>query len=291
MKRVVLALAAGLMLAAVTARADPLFERGVALAELAGDLVAAESAGDVAAVMALYGAGDGIAYYDGRDSHVGRDAVEAAVAARVVSLPKRDFIATAPRVLVGAATGWIFVEWEWGGESGRHVARARREGGSWLLGALDFDGTSADMPIAGFDASDASGAIDGPTQMMEDGAAAFAAEDQAGQLAVIVEDVADFVFIDADGDRWTGVLALGWAGFAEPPEGLSREAMTLFVGAGVGRAIAFQDVDGQRTSLLMERRNGWRVVEASMSVPLDVLDVSPAGKLMTTWGALRRSVR
>jgi hypothetical protein len=293
MKRALCALATALTLAAAAsgAHADPLFDRGVALAALAESLVAAESAGDVAGVMSLYVPGDGIAAYDGRDAHLGRDAVEEAVAARVVSLPKREFVVTAPRVLVGASTGWIFLEWEWGVESGRHVARARREGGSWLLDALDFDGASADAPIDGFDASDASAAIDGPTRMMEKGAAAFAANDQAGQLAVIVEDLEDFVFIDADGDRWEGVLALGWASFAEPPEELSRDAMTLFVGAGLGRAIAFQVVAGQRTSLLMERRGGWRVVEASMSVPLDVLPVAPDGKLATTWGSLRLGVR
>jgi hypothetical protein len=291
MRRAACAVAMAIALTTATAHADPMFDRGLELAVLAEALVAAESAGDVAGVMSLYRPDEAVAYYDGRDPHAGRDAVEAALAARIISLPKRDFITTAPRILVGAAASWVIVEWEWGGESGRHIARAQREGGEWSLDALDFDGTSAESPIAGFDASDASAAIDGPTRMMEKGAAAFAAGDLAGQVAVIVEETEDFVFIDSDGERWEGGLALGWASFAEPPEELSRDMMTLFVGAGLGRAIAFQVVDGQRTSLLMERRDGWRVVEASMSVPLDVLPVAPPGMLTTTWGALRLPAR
>ena len=286
-----LAIVGAFIVATASANADPLFDRGVALAALAEDFVDAESVGDVAAVMSLYAPGDSIAFFDAGDPHDGREAVEAAVTSRIVSLPKREFVATSPRVLVGAATGWIIVEWRWGNETGRHIARARRDGGAWLLDALDFDGDSADAPIAGFDGSDADSALDGPTRMMEKGAAAFAADDLAGQLAVLVDDIEDFIFIDANGDRWDGVLALGHAGFARPPEELSREAMTLFVGAGLGRAIAYQVVDGQTTSLLMERRNGWQVVEASLSLPLDTLPVSPAGATATTWAELRRRAR
>ena len=70
-----------------------------------------------------------------------------------------------------------------------------------------------------------------------------------------------------------------------------KSAVVCAASRGLGRAIAFQVVDGQRTSLLMERRDGWRVVEASMSVPLDVLPVAPPGMLTTTWGALRLPAR
>ncbi len=280
-------------------RADPLFDRGLALAALAGNLMAAERARDAAAVMALFQPNDDIAYYERATEAWGRDAALAAVDGRLAELPAGGLVATAPRILVEAATGWIVVDWEWGGASGRQIARARRNGGEWAFDALDFDGESADGGIGGvkggFDASAAISAVDGPIQAMEQGAVAFSEGDEAAMDAVIVAEKDDFVFTTADGDRWQGRDGIVRAGFAvvfnEVPEGVAREEMTLFVGAGLGRAIAFQTIDGQRVSLLLERRDRWRVVEASLGPPLDILPVAAPRSMTTTWAHLRRRSR
>ena len=287
--------ALALVVATSAVQADPLFDRGEALAALAADLVDAENAGDAAAAVDLFAPDDDIAYYEGANEHIGRDAALAALTARLAGLPKGSLVATAPRILVEAATGWIVVEWEWGGDAGRHITRARRDGGVWSLDALDFDGGSADAPIGAFDASTAADAIDGPVRMMEKAAAAFAEGNQGAIESLIVKQQDDFIFISDDGVRWEGtdgiLIAVAAAAFGQVPEGISREAMTLFVGAGLGRAIAFQEIDGTRVSLQLERRDGWRIVKASLSAPLDVLPVSPAGGVITTWANLRRATR
>lgn len=291
MRRWRLLLTLSLAVATVSARADPLFDRGLALAALAEDLIAAENARDAAAVMALFLPNDEIAYYEDRAEAVGRDAVLAALAGRLADLPAGDLTATAPRVLVEASTGWIVVDWERGAASGRHIARSRRDGGAWLLEAFDFDGASANGAVGAFESSDAIAAVDGPTLAMEKGATAFAERDKEALESLIVAEQDDFVFTTADGERWEGSDGIVRAGFAvilnEVPEGVSRELMTLFVGSGLGRAIAFQTIDGQRVSLLLERRDRWRVVAASLSAPLDVLPVSPAASLPITWAQLR----
>jgi len=280
-------------------RADPLFDRGVALAALARGMVAAENAGDAAAVLALFLPNDDIAYYEGVTEAAGRDAALAALTDRLGQLPAGALVTTAPRILVEAATGWIVVDWEWGGAAGRQIARARRHSGAWALDALDFDGESADGAIGaldgGFNAAGAISAVDGPIRAMEQGAVAFSEGDEAAMDAVIVAEKDDFVFTTADGDRWQGRDGIVRAGFAvvfnEVPEGVAREEMTLFVGAGLGRAIAFQTIDGQRVSLLLERRDRWRVVEASLGPPLDILPVAEPRSMTTTWAHLRRRSR
>ncbi|MBT3269127.1 nuclear transport factor 2 family protein [Candidatus Poribacteria bacterium] len=295
MRRWLYALALALVVVTSAARADPLFDRGVALAALASQLVHAENSADPDAAVDLFAEHNDIAYYEGADEHVGRDATLAALTARLAGLPKGALVATAPRILVEAAIGWIVVEWEWDGATGRHIARARRDGGVWRLDALDFDGDSADGPVGAFDASSATDALDGPVGMMENGAAAFAEGDQEAIESLIVEEQDDFLFITEDGVRWPGIDGILMAGFTAAlggvPDGISREEMTLFVGAGLGRAIAFQEIDGKRVSLQLERRDRWRIVEASLSSPLDVLPVSPVGAVATTWANLRRSAR
>lgn len=265
-----------------TLGADPHFEEGNAVVAQFERLRSALNALDVDGVVAAL-AEEAVVWTtpDGRVE--GAEAIRASLAKRFAGRPKNAYRATPSRVLLTREATWLVVAWEWNGEKGTLIAR--RSGGSRRFDRLDLEGGTLNRPEGDFDPRLVVAHLSEAVAMMEQAATAF----REGDLVTLERLLRpDFAFYDRDGRLYEAPESFIVAALTPIPKGVEKEKMTLYLSWSTNRAVAFQEVEGRRISLLLMRSGGrWQVARASLSTPLETLVVSPRGRLATTWAALR----
>lgn len=262
--------------------ADPRFEEGNAVATQFERLRGALDVLDVDGVVGVLAEG-GVLWtaIDGRVEGV--EAIRASLTKRFAGHPRNAYHVTPPRIFLANEGAWVVADWEWDGEKGTLIAR--RSGKDKRFDRLDLDGETRNRPSDDFDPQPVVSHLSEAIAMMEQAATAFREGDFAALERLLRPD---FVFYDRDGRVYEAPESFIIAALTPVPRGVDKDKMTLYLSWSTGRAVAFQEVEGRRVSLLLTRSGGpWQVAQASLSVPLEMLAVSPRGRLAIIWAALR----
>lgn len=277
---------AALCWTALAAWGDGTFERAESAADLAAEFSNALQRKDVPALMRLFADGR-IRFFNENETADGRAEVEDALQLLLRDRANFPFERNAPRVWSGYREGWLLFSWTWGGREGTLIARLTDSAEHvWRVADLDLYGETAKNPPAGFDSRTASKALKAPAELVS--TAADAIED--GNLDDLRPLLAPtYEFIDENGNRFEGELALLAAAQTLLPDETAEERISLFLSPDEQRAVAFQDVGLRRLSLLLlQNRDGWKLAGASMSVPYERLNVENAAPLSLIWADLKR---
>jgi len=266
------------------AHGDPRFDEGNAVRAQFETIRLSINALDVNGVLSAL-ADDASVWtsLDGRAA--GLEAIRASLAKRFAGRAKNTYSTTPPRILLEPEQAWVYSEWKWGNEKGAQIARLNPSGGRWRVDRLDLDGKTQQVPEGDFDPRTPVARLLETIATMEQAATAFA----EGDFATLERFLRpDFVFVDESGRLYEAPDSFIVAALTGAPDGVDREKMTLYVSWNTNSAIAFQEIKGQRVSLLLIREGGrWQVAQASLSTPIESLAVSPRERLATTWAALR----
>ncbi len=277
---------AALFWTALSAWGDWTFERAESAADLASELSNGLQRKDVPALMRLFADGR-IRFFNENETADGRAEVENALQMLLRDRANFPFERHAPRVWSGVNEAWLIFSWTWGPREGTLIARLTHSAEHvWRIADLDLYGETAKNPPAGFDSRTASKALEAPAELVS--AASDAIED--GNLDDLRPLLAPlYEFIDEDGNRFEGPLALLAAAQTILPDEVAEKRISLFLSPNEQRAVAFQDVDLRRLSLLLLRLDGaWKMAGASMSVPYERLNVEAAPPLSLLWADLKR---
>ena len=271
---------------ALAAWGDGAYERAERSADLAVELSDALERKDVPALMRLFADGR-IRFFSLNGTADGRAETEDMLEMQLRDRANFPFERNALRVWSGHSEAWLLFSWTWGGEAGTLIARLIPGAEAvWRIADLDLHGETAKKPPAGFDSRTALEALKGPAELV------LAAEEaiQGGNLNNLQPLLApEYEFIDENGNRFEGPLALLAAAQTILPDEVAVERINLYLSPDERRSIAFQDVDLRRLSLMLLRLDGvWKLAGASMSVPYETLNVEDGAPLSVLWADLKR---
>lgn len=270
------------------------FRDSDAIREAVASMVQAVADRDAAAFGAVFTVGEEAMLWDQELRFVGAPAIQAWMTGLLLLVPEAAvYSASAPRIILrpdgDQGVAWVSVDWAWAAWEGHATALLRIEDGEWRFYRVDFFGLKIVQPDADMDPTTASQTI-GLVSAAADAASSAIA---AGDLAAIDGITRPaFRFVEADGSSAADpVGALAAHGLAGDFDGFDPAAAVILIDAQDGVALVVDPdapAGSPRLRLTLDD-GGWLVDAAGLddSYLEPPLDVSPAGRSMTTWSRLK----